>query len=511
MADDKVSGEKKDAAEDPIESAIGAFGKWQLCISVALALIKVPIAWHQLEIVLLAPPANFSCVSYNDSADDQCSANGTKCTEWEYDRSVFRETIITEWDLVCDRAQLANVAQTIFMFGVLLGSALFGMAADKFGRKIPLMISVILQAATGIATAYVPVFTGFLALRFFDALATGGQMVVSFVICMEMIGQKWRTLVSVLYHLPFNIGHSILPVVSYFLRDWREFQLAISAPSILMLLYWWVIPESPRWLLTVGRRAEALAVLEKGARINKLPKPALPDEKMGNSKPDKEEGGNEKKAVVFDLFRTPNLRTRTLCIYFNWLAAGLCFFGLAQYMGQIGGNIFLNVAISGLIELPGALTCTFLMERYGRRLTVMGSNLLSGVACLLIMAVPEGGSHWPRVVLAALGMVGTSVSFPTIYLYSGEIFPTVVRNVGIGTSSMCARIGSMIAPFVTSLAIWSKFLPPLTFGVIPLIGALLTLLLPETARTVLPNTIEEGENFGKPSLQGTLNKSFDGD
>lgn len=68
------------------------------------------------------------------------------------------------------------------------------------------------------------------------------------------------------------------------------------------------------------------------------------------------------------------------------------------------------------------------------------------VACML--SEPE----WPKVVLAALGIFGMSIAFPTVYLYSAELFPTVVRNVGVGTSSMCARFGSMVAPYITSLA-----------------------------------------------------------
>ena len=67
-------------------------------------------------------------------------------------------------------------------------------------------------------------------------------------------------------------------------------------------------------------------------------------------------------------------------------------------------------------------------------------------ACLL--SEPE----WPKVVLAALGILGMSIAFPTVYLYSAELFPTVVRNVGVGTSFMCARFGSMVAPYITSLA-----------------------------------------------------------
>jgi hypothetical protein len=60
--------------------------------------------------------------------------------------------------------------------------------------------------------------------------------------------------------------------------------------------------------------------------------------------------------------------------------------------------------------------------------------------------------EWPKATLAALGIFGMSVAFPTAYLYAGELFPTVVRNVGLGSSSMFARFGSMVAPYVTSLA-----------------------------------------------------------
>jgi hypothetical protein len=60
--------------------------------------------------------------------------------------------------------------------------------------------------------------------------------------------------------------------------------------------------------------------------------------------------------------------------------------------------------------------------------------------------------EWPQAALAALGIFGMSIAFPTAYLYAAELFPTVVRNVGLGSSSMFARFGSMVAPYVTSLA-----------------------------------------------------------
>lgn len=86
-----------------------------------------------------------------------------------------------------------------------------------------------------------------------------------------------------------------------------------------------------------------------------------------------------------------------------------------------------------------------------------------------------------------------SISFSTVYLYAGELFPTVVRNSGVGLSSTVARLGSMVAPFVATLRHTSPWLPPLIFGVVPLIGAVLCIVLPDTRGKRLPDTLEEGE------------------
>lgn len=100
-------------------------------------------------------------------------------------------------------------------------------------------------------------------------------------------------------------------------------------------------------------------------------------------------GGEDNKGNLFDLFRTANLRKKTLAVFFNWMVCGLCFYGLAQYMGEIGGNIFVNVASSGLIELPGAFLCIYLMEKFGRRNTLLSANLITAVACILITFLPQ--------------------------------------------------------------------------------------------------------------------------
>lgn len=117
---------------------------------------------------------------------------------------------------------------------------------------------------------------------------------------------------------------------------------------------------------------------------------------------------------------------------------------------------------------------------------------MTGLSCLLIMAVPHSGAA--HLTLGCTGLWGMSISFATVYLYAGELFPTVVRNSGVGLSSTVARVGSMVAPFVATLSSTSYWLPPLVFGITPLIGAGLCMLLPDTRGKKLPDTLEEGEN-----------------
>ncbi|XP_014610650.1 PREDICTED: WD repeat and HMG-box DNA-binding protein 1-like [Polistes canadensis] len=495
---------------DVIQDAMGIMGPWHIVIAIALSLVKFPVAWHQLSIVFLAPPTNFSCISPESSTNEsmvmKCYVNldnGTmeKCNKFRYDRRIFRESIITEWDLVCDREQLANVVQSCTMFGVLLGNFVFSSMADRIGRKKPLMIALALQSVTGVISSYAVWFELFLIFKFLSAIATGGTMLISFVLLMEIVGIEWRSAMSILFHVPFIIGHLTTPLVSYLTHTWHKFQLAISIPAICLLSYYWIIPESPRWLLATGKPAEAEIILLKAARRNKIPLENV-NRAIDAHESQKLSRKIDKTNYNFThLFRTPNMRFKSICVFINWFFCGICFFGLAQYMGHIDGNIFINVAISAAVELPGTIIVLFLISRVSRLKILMGANLLTGLSLLLIVIINNPNA---TLYLASLGIAGTGVSFPTIYLYSSEIFPTVVRNNGIGIGSVCARFGSMIAPYIATLGKIQFWLPPVIFGLGQLIGAGLCLLLPETINCELPETIEDGENFRKQtSAQST--------
>jgi len=109
------------------------------------------------------------------------------------------------------------------------------------------------------------------------------------------------------------------------------------------------------------------------------------------------------------------------------------------------------MSLAAAMEIPGTIIVLVLISRVSRLKILIGGNMLSGVSLLLIILITNANV---RVFLASLGLVGMAISFPTIYLYSSEVFPTVVRNVGIGLGSTSARVGSMIAPYIVTMVIY---------------------------------------------------------
>ncbi|KAH1020288.1 hypothetical protein HUJ04_009977 [Dendroctonus ponderosae] len=110
---------------DIVQKSIGVLGKWHIWVCLAIFLVKFPVAWHQLSIVFVAPRTEFYCVDPNL---DKCARN---CSAHVFNRSVFSETILSEWDLVCEKEYLADLAQTVTMLGILFGNMVFGYLSDK--------------------------------------------------------------------------------------------------------------------------------------------------------------------------------------------------------------------------------------------------------------------------------------------------------------------------------------------------------------------------------------------
>ncbi|KAH8365191.1 hypothetical protein KR084_005775 [Drosophila pseudotakahashii] len=475
---------------DPIISQIGDFRRYQLFYFFLILLCKFGTGWHTLGHIFLAAPTPLSCTTAN--VTDPCS---DECSETEFDTSVFKSTIITEWDLTCNKKQLASMSQSLVMLGVLVGSLIFGMLADRFGRRPAFLTSCFMQLITGLIVCVSPYFWFYCLFRFLVAVATAGTMTTSFVLLMEIVGPKKRELVAILYQLPFNIGHASLAVFAYFIREWRWYQFSITIFSAVFVIYIWLVPESPRWLFTTGRLDKSIKILEKIAKCNRAPTETI--------RPEIEAAHTAlaarqplKRGTMLDLFRTPFMRIKTICMANNWLVVCMVYYGTAQYVSKLGGNIFISNLIAAAVGVPGTCLCVLLTKYLGRKLTLLLSNGCSALGLILLACLSTQG-EMVRVACATIGLFGASVTFPNVYLYGGELFPTVVRSSGVGLCSMIGRVGSIVAPMIVDLDEYGLWIAPLIFGAFSLLAMVGTLFIPETRGAPLPETLEDGENFGR--------------
>ncbi|KAJ2943570.1 hypothetical protein O0L34_g16679 [Tuta absoluta] len=418
---------------------------------------------------------------------------------WTHERSVYTNTVVTEWSLVCDKDFYATLGLVLLAVGGIIGNYIFGYLQDTLGRKPSFFIYLLIECVFGVATAFAQNYHVWVVYRFGVGFTVPAIMATPYVLAIELVGPRSRTLCTILSNIAYSLGLILLAGVVYLVRDWRQLALATTLPFVCFFLYYWLMPESPRWLLARGQFEKAEIILKKMARINGKSLPAnymvhlrrkYESDKL-KADLDKEKS---RKYGIMDLFRTPNLRKKTIIITFIWFTNTSVYVGLSYYAPVLGGDEFLNFFLAGIVELPTYLFLWPSMERLGRRWTLCMSMVVGGVACLTTFLV----QHETHVTLAlyCVGKMGISSSFVVLPLMASELYPTVVRGLGMSLSSVLGMLGPIFIPLVNYLGSDIMVLPLIIMGALLVAGGIASLLLPETLNQHLPQTLEDGEKMG---------------
>ncbi|KFW66718.1 Solute carrier family 22 member 13, partial [Pygoscelis adeliae] len=428
-----------------------------------------------------------SIMAYGLNSTEKCS-NG-----WVYP-SAQPPSLLTEFDLVCDRKDLNDISQSIYMLGLLLGAMIFGPLSDRIGRRPIFLISILLQGLFGVGIAFVPHFYVYMAFRCVVGASVSGILITTLALATEWVGVSSRPKAVLISHCFVAIGQMLLAGLSYGIRNWRLLEIAGSAPIFAFFFYIRVLPESARWLVTKGRIEEAKKVLQKAASVNKrtIPPGLLEQVRLSFACSDSlafcilklKPETQTKSGSTLDLFRKKHLQKVTSIMSCAWFADSLVYYGLSLNVTSFGLDIYLTQLAFGAVELPARFCCIFLLQWFGRKKTQAVLLLLSGLMCLVITGIPED-QPVVTTVLAIIGKFTATASFSTSYVYSAELFPTVVRQTGVGLCSMSARVAGIMAPLIRLLGQYHRAIPMAIFGSAPVVGGLLCVLLPETRGTDL--------------------------
>ncbi|XP_012249122.1 carcinine transporter isoform X3 [Bombus vosnesenskii] len=419
---------------------------------------------------------------------------------WEYETSEVKSSIVIDFDLVCDHAIYPTIGLVALNTGGPIGVYLFGTLNDRIGRRLSFFTCLATLITGGFLTSMSNSFWTWAATRVVVGLTIPAIYQIPFIISLELVGPNYRSFVTVMTCSFYTMGLCMLAGVTYLIRDWRTLAITTSAPFLLYFLYWWLLPESPRWLLAKSRLVEANEVLERLAKVNGKELPASFSQKLRQrmmmSRSKSEEERLRKGPGVLSLFKTPNMRLKTCLITLNWFANNMVYVGLSYYGPALGNEEHLSFFFSSLAEIPSYMACWVVMDRWGRRWPLCLSMVLAGVSCIATVLL-SSDAVVTTLILFLLSKSAISASFLIIYPFAGELYPTQLRGVAIGFSAYISGLGLIIIPFVTYLGKENLVLPLVILGVVSVIGGLSGLRLPETLHHRLPQTVEEGELFGK--------------
>ncbi|XP_050296071.1 organic cation transporter protein isoform X1 [Anthonomus grandis grandis] len=417
-----------------------------------------------------------------------------RCNSWVYDDTYYKSSRAIEWNFVCDQRWMGAVAQSMYMFGVFTGAVTLGNMADKYGRKPVFCWSAVLQVVIGVGVAFSPNYYSFIITKFLHGIfGSAGSYIPGFVLTMELVGSSKRSMCGIAFQAVFAFGIMLVAAWGALIKDRVLLQVIYGCHAIILLGHFWLMDESPRWLWANGRKKEAVNIITKALKMNNSSVSVDPTSFLDKN-PEVQKQEQPEEAGMLDLFRQPRLRKMALNVCLAWFANSLVYYGLSLNTGSLQGNPYLILFVMGMVELPSYVLTVYIMDRLGRRSITSFNMIVGSICCILAANLAAGSSlsNW----FVFIGKFLIASSFAVVYNYSAELFPTVIRNSAMGLGSMCARLSGALTPLIMLFDSFDPKLPSNIFAVIALVSGFLTLFLPETLDKAMPQTIEDGENFG---------------
>merc|ERR1712012_253341 len=389
-------------------------------------------------------------------------------------------SVATENNMYCGQYIWTPTIDSFFMIGLLAGSFIFGVLSDKIGRRHTLLLATLTCALGNLAGAFVSNKWGYAALRVLGGAGGEGAFVLAFTMSLEYSGVAERvpglpwvtysTLLANMISIPFAMGEMLPTVIGYFVRDWSMFQLAVSIFMLVTCLSWFLLPESPRYLISQGKVSQVTKVLEKAAKRNGV---SLSPEVMAAKKDFEGEAKKEEEELevygLTDMFRGSQLKI-TIAFFITWPVITLLYYGLTLSADniEISPNLYISYVAVAAIEVPAYIALPLIIDVWGRKPLFVCCQLFPGIFCIIAAFLTPG-----TAIYAILALV--------------------------------AKLGGLMAPWIgrylTNPVVFGDPLPELLplclFGGFGVLGGLCALLLPEPLGFPLPNTFEDIEQIKK--------------
>lgn len=344
---------------------------------------------------------------------------------------------------------------TVFFLGMMIGAAVFGRLADRYGRRRILLITVACDGIFALASVFAPDFVTLLVLRFLTGAAVGGTLPVDYAMMAEFLPARKRGRWLVFLEGFWAVGTIVIAITAWIAASagvadaWRWIFLITALPALvgIWLRIW--VPESPMYLLRSGRGEETRKVLNTILRTNG--KPELSPDVTVVMPPAAPAAG-----LLSDTFRR-----RTLLILACWFLVSMSYYGVFTWLpAQLAGEGFGFVrgygflVVVALAQIPGYALAAYGVEQWGRRPTLIFFLILSALACFLFVIAGEAVLIAASILIMSFALLGT---WGALYAFTPELYPTASRATAMGAAGAMARLGGLLAPSALAIVIAQSF------------------------------------------------------
>jgi MFS family permease len=240
-------------------------------------------------------------------------------------------------------------------------------------------------------------------------------------------------------------------------------------------------------------------VINKVSKINKTSpfNGVLQGEQTAGKETDTKPAPAAKQYSYIDIFRYASIRGNVLIQCFNYFSTALCYYLVTFSLGDYEGNEVVNGLVMGTGEFLAVFPAMYMLEKTGRKTSFMASWVISFVAsvcAILFHALANYGCEECVVVeTVSLGFLkfGLTANFVVLTIYMAELFPTVVRGLVFGASSLCGRVSTITSPVIINFSEKSDTNPILCTVALLLLSTLLSTRLPETRNKEMKEHLDE--------------------
>lgn len=317
--------------------------------------------------------------------------------------------------------------------GIATGTIVFGVLADKFGRKLIFVVAILLMAAAGTVQTFSPDLYTFYFFEYLKSVGTSGVYPLAFVLGVEMVGKSKREIASITLNYFYCLGEASVGLIAWLSGDWQIISAALAAPPLLFVVYYWFLPESARWLIAKGDQKGAKDIIRIAATTNCRTVHNLDSIQLGVES--KTENTPNIVETAKEVLKSKTMMVRMVILLYNWTANAFVYYGLSLSSVNLSGNKYLNFILVALIGIPGYAIAMKTMNTIGRRSSMVGAMIICGVTCIAGAFIDQTSS-WLSVSLYLLGKMGITASFGLLYCYSTEVLPTVSILFNILTSRL---------------------------------------------------------------------------